>query len=67
MGQKIGAMLEVDGVEGNGMGALDGVPEEGKRGTGVNNMALGKCLLLSHLCMFNCRKGIREVILRRGS
>ena len=26
MGQKIGAMLEVDGVEGNGMGALDSVP-----------------------------------------
>ena len=30
-------------------------------------MALGKCLLLRHLCMFNLRKGVREVILRRGS
>ena len=26
MCQKFGAMLEVDGLEGNGMGALDGVP-----------------------------------------
>ena len=30
-------------------------------------MALGKCLLLRHLCMFKIRKGVREVILRRGS
>ena len=30
-------------------------------------MALGKCILLRHLCMFNFRKGVREVILRRGS
>ena len=30
-------------------------------------MALGKCLLLRHLCMFHFRKGVREVILRRGS
>ena len=30
-------------------------------------MVLGKCLLLRHLCMFNFRKGVREVILRRGS
>ena len=28
-------------------------------------MALGKCLLLRHLCIFNVRKGVGEVILRR--
>ena len=30
-------------------------------------MALGKCLLLRHLCMVNFRNRVREVILRRGS
>ena len=30
-------------------------------------MALGKCLLWHHLCMFNFRKRVPEVILRRGS
>ena len=30
-------------------------------------MALEKYLLLRHLCMFKLRKGVREVILRRGS
>ena len=30
-------------------------------------MASGNCLLLRHLCMFNVKKGVREVIFRRDT
>ena len=33
----------------------------------MNNMALERCLLLRHLCMFKIRKGVQGFILRRGS
>ena len=32
----------------------------------MNNIAFGMCILLRHLSMFNFRKGVREVILKRG-
>ena len=43
--------LKVWGAQSRGQG-------EDKRETGVNNMALGKCLLLRHFRMFNFRQGV---------